>query len=890
MKAKKFLAFAVSLFMLLAAIGPVNVQAASSKLKLSKVKRTIYVDGCKVKKGYTKGKYTLKLKNLPSKYSVEWISSNTSVAKVKNKNSAKTTITAVAPGTCTVKAKVIDQTTKPQTLHELTCKVTIKKDCAAVQIMSDSKNIDTLSLQPGESKQLSATMYNDGAKALTPGKDVTDTIFWVSDNPTLVSVDSKTGLVKAGSAAATGVKITCYAAPDKSGTYADISKAVATDVITVNVASLNNGMTKVVQTALDTIQVTFAANVSAKLTKDNFLLVYGSSMLSAKTVTFDASGTVATVQFMSELTRGVAYNVVLNNSGINGTTSMTFTSAKGTPARIELYTSMGDNKAVVLQPVQIYFKLYDVTGIDITPTNTDSAEYKTYASKFTWKAAESTSENGYTLDAAGKLTINTLNKTVTVVATYSDGTVTCNGLIKVLAVSAASTLTYIDATIADTSLTGDKLSWDKTVKGLSISDNGSYRLVAKVKDGSGKFIYSTDAGSNIVFGLADASGTNHKIFIEDNGHIWPLKEGTENVNVYLKAGTTLDKIGTVTVSIGASRIPAKIGILVDGLAASGDTFKRTDSVWTTNPVLSVAVYDNYGGIFNNTKITDFSVTTTAKNQYGYVTKVNADGTAELAFYGNGTAEGTQVYFTINYTYLNQGKAEKISKEICLIIYTPDPKATPTYTVAVDGTTDLTIKDVKDLNKSVQIKLIDTRNGIRYKEIALTTREAALAGYGYYFTLTKAGPGGDVQITDHVNASSIDLVTVKDKQITKMDAGVYTIHVYLKNLSVNDTEVAVATLNVTDSQDGAVLKRLPVEKTTIKFTTASTVAEMNQALLQCYSVTINGVTAAMEVVDAMPMNGAVYFRTIKATGTINVGGTSYTVTYPITLEELIMSAS
>ena len=885
---KKFFTFALAFVLLLGAFGPVQAEAAST-LKLSKTNRTIYVGGCKVNSTYKKGKYTLKLKNLPSKYSVEWSSSDSSVAKVKNKNSKKTTVTAVAPGTCTVTAKVVNLSTKPNTMTQLTCKITIKKNCAAVQITDGSKKIEKLDLKAGQKTELFATMYSEGAKALTPGKDVTDTIHFVSDKPEVVSIASENGkfYAVAGSTAATAT-ITCYTTTDESGTYSDISKATATDKITVNVGGGNVGMTALAQASRDAVKIAFASKVSDKLTKSNFVLVYGASTIPATEVTFDDDGTTATVRFSSEFVNDIKYTVAVKNSDLTGTTSMDFTASKGAPVKIELYTANKDNKAIVGTFTKIFFKLYDVNGIDVTPVNTSSDEYKTVASRISWEVASSTSEYGQTINpSTGEVSIGTLGKTVTVLATYQDGTSKFQGLIKLTAVSAASTMRYIDSTITASSLAGADLDWTKPVKGLSVSDDGSYKLVAKVIDGSGNFIYSNDSASMITFGLASSSG-KHKLYIYDDGQIWPLEEGTEAVNVYYGMGSDRTALGTVTVNIGAMRIPASVKILVDGVPAEGDTFKRTDSSLTTNPVLSVAIYDNYGALYPIKQMSDVTVTTTHNTQYGFCNKINSDGTAELSFIGTGSTTGIPVDFLITYTYPLNGMAQKMLKEIHLVNFTPDTKAPATYSVVVVGSTDMTIRNTADLAKSVEVKLVDSRNGIRYRDIILSSKADAAPEIGYYYTLTKNTASGDIQITDGVNSNSISIVSVKDKHITKMDTGLYTIHVYQKKSSGSDKEVAAAPLTLTDTQSSAVVKRIS-EKTSVRFTTTSSQAEMDIALNQCFEVIVDGTKATISTIDAKPMPDACYYRTVKAISTVTIDGTGYTITYPITIDALVQTA-
>lgn len=207
----------------------VSPAEAAAAPKLNRKSRTVFVGGSRVNPAYAEGCYVLKVKNRPDKYSVEWSSDNTRVATVK-KNKYRGTVTAVAPGKATITARVTDKTTEPYTVYSLTCRITVKANCAEVRITDKQSGY---SLQKGETLQLEGQMYAaDGSRTWT-GRGVTDTLKWVSDDPEVASVSD--GLVTAtGAGEAT---IYCYAAQAATGTYSKLEKATAFDAVKVTVTA-----------------------------------------------------------------------------------------------------------------------------------------------------------------------------------------------------------------------------------------------------------------------------------------------------------------------------------------------------------------------------------------------------------------------------------------------------------------------------------------------------------------------------------------------------------------------------------------------------------------------------------------------------------------------------
>ncbi len=93
------------------------ITAEAASIKLSTKSKTI---------GY-KQSFNLSIKNTGSK-TVKWSTSNMKVAKIKKVSKTKYKVTAVKPGTATIKAKVGGKTYK--------CKVTVKKICHTTKTLA----------------------------------------------------------------------------------------------------------------------------------------------------------------------------------------------------------------------------------------------------------------------------------------------------------------------------------------------------------------------------------------------------------------------------------------------------------------------------------------------------------------------------------------------------------------------------------------------------------------------------------------------------------------------------------------------------------------------------------------------------------------------------------
>ena len=143
---------------------------------------------------------------------VAWTSSNASIAQVDNNGF----VTAIAPGTVTIKATTTDGSNL-----SATCSVTVVRKATSITL-----NVNSLSMFVYQTSQLTATIYPTNAS--------NKTVAWTSSNPAVATVSS-TGLVTANVSGTTIITATTT-----DGTNLSASCEVTVSIVPVSSISLNN--------------------------------------------------------------------------------------------------------------------------------------------------------------------------------------------------------------------------------------------------------------------------------------------------------------------------------------------------------------------------------------------------------------------------------------------------------------------------------------------------------------------------------------------------------------------------------------------------------------------------------------------------------------------------
>ena len=232
-----------------------------------------------------------------------------------------------------------------------------------------------------------------------------------------LTINAKDGAVTAANLEKKGVNTKIYFAPAKSASA--VKKAKATKYVNLKVAVKAVpkqeekpdepvvealALTDVKQVASNSVNVSFSADASKDVTKDNLTIksVDGAVELSVKSVEFSADGKEARVTIFGNFVNATQYNVSYNS------VDKAFTASVGAVTSISVDTASAEQNVAT----DIKFTLKDAQGIDVTSAiDIDSHVTVTVAGSY------STLENSYASKA--KITMNTVGDIADVTVTYS---------------------------------------------------------------------------------------------------------------------------------------------------------------------------------------------------------------------------------------------------------------------------------------------------------------------------------------------------------------------------------------------------------------------------------------------------------------------------------------
>ena len=864
----KVLAIALAMILSVSLAQPVGTRAASTP-KLNAKKKTVFVGGSSVYSKYKNGYTTLKVNKRPKQYTVDWTNSDTDVIKIEPLGKYKCTVTALMPGTAVVTASVIDKTKTPNTKYTLTCKITVKANCSSVDITPST--VDEMEI--GETVSLTGTMYDQSRKRLISGVSVTDTIKWASSDETIATVSSK-GVVKAvGEGTAV---ITCYTVQATSGTYSKMSKATAKDSITIKVKHVETAIESVAQKSLKTVNISFGKDYSAVLKPENIKIYKGTSEVDIAKVEFAKNGLSALVTTKSELAASTEYTVqVTGTTAVQGL-SATFKTSAGVPASMSLYTDISGNLVIAAQVSNLYFRLYDANGIDITPTDRNSTAYKNYANYVTCKAADSSSVVSYV--SGNTVMIFEEGKSLTVNGYYNNyrGT-SFSCTITVTSVNEAATMQLVGTTVTKSSKAAADLDWAKPNNKISSSDyTAGYKLVAKVQKPDGTFIYSDAVGTKITFALPD-NYTPNAVFCDNAGVLRPFQTGADTLVVKYNGVV----IGSASVIVGEARIPTTIKVLVDGVEANNVTLSDSTA---SNPSIAVAVYDNYGELWSEANTGELTLTCTATGApVAYPSGIRSEGIIDISLfaYGSGSTSGNAYTYLINYEH----GTVKTAASLTMMVFKPNENLPTTYKAVVSGDTDMVVNSNFDTTngKNVYITFVAYKGNVRYQDMILKTKTTAAVGD--FYVIVRNNSGTEMTLETGTNNVIFPIAKVDGTKITKAVPGNYSFVVYQKASTGTDAPKASGSFTVKDSQEGATFEQTSTT-TIFPLSTSTSQSTADSILAQCFSLSFNGTAATGKVTNYIAGKDYIFIRTIAVTGTITVGGNTYTIEVPLEINKVV----
>ena len=888
----RIVAVCAVLMLVLSLIPAQNAGAAESAApKLNVSARTVYVGGSTVRTGnYAKGTYVLKVKNKPKKYTCTWENENDDVISVTAEKYAKATVTALKPGTSKVTAKFTDKTTKKTST--LTCTITVKKNCSAVQI----SGIPDEPMVIGDTLALSATMYDAAAKEAVSGS-VTDIVKWKSSSKKTATVDQdgRITALKAGT-----VDITCYTVDAASGKYAKLANATAQKTVTIQIRKPDIvGITEIRQKSLNRIELTLGKDYSKVLTPDKLSVIGSDSiMLPVEEISFSEDGLTADVTVKGSFTESMTYVVAM--SGTDATVGLTgsFSATKGVPVRLELATAL-DNKLVVAKnTTELGFKIFNAQDVDITPLDKNSIEYLNYKAITDYEALNTGSwyvNNGF-------IYVEYPSSQVTVKTTMS-GSVIINGAAvqinltstdTVNSVNEASTVKFDlekDLLLTDSTLTGEKLEFKGDALEMPAKEIG-YRLVARVKDHTGNYIYSDSTGAGKI--TFESSKTASSSYVKENGEVTALDTAGSD-QVYVKFGGQV--IGTATIKINEARKASSISLIVDGTATTLAFGSDKEGVGTTR--VDVVVYDQNGKLLpikghatNSFAANLFAEITLSSGCPSFSTYANADGTGYIEFNctGFGATAGKSYTYKVSYKDDVYGT---VSANLTLIVQTPNAAFPSTYTVAAEGNTDMTLSAVMNEFPYIKVILYEWKSNLKYGTVTpVYSSEYAAPVDGFFYKLNKAGSNEVINITGCTENDRIYTVYADyTGKLSRLDPGDYVLSVYQKKQN-GVVAIQGVTFTLTGAAGNYTVKNTKDTTTqTITADTAKDLTQLRKIFTECFSVKkddveVSGLSIEFPEEPLVLDTGVIYFRTVSVTESVRVAGKVYSITYPMDIYQKI----
>ncbi|MCR5432447.1 MAG: Ig-like domain-containing protein, partial [Lachnospiraceae bacterium] len=726
---------------------------------------------------------------------------------------------------------------------------------------------------------------------------------WVSSD-TSVAMVTNAGVVTAkGAGKAT---ITCFTVQKTSGTYSKIEKATAKKSIEIEVNDpAVIGITKVTQLTKTDIAVDFADDFSKNISIDNLIISKNGITMPVKDkIKFENGGKRAILSAYQDYVDGAQYIVRYNNPLITEGKEATFNATIGEVERIELYTELGSDMVIAGKQSYIKFKMFNGSNVDITPTDVNSSEYMAAMSRLYLKFADDSSVNlGYVDNSTKSVYIYEKGKSVRLMAEYVYYPVTSGSsytekkvpaTLQVTSVTEASTMTFDRAVVTKVNKDVSKINWDQPTSRLSISDKEGYKLVARIKKLDGTYVYSSDINSHIIFG----SNVSKTCYVTPDGGLVPLAQGSEDIVVYygdsISSGTP---IGQLKVTVVEKRIPANI------VFGTGDTqvnvLKMSDAFNVSRESLAFRVLDQYGeqldivGVGSSSYVTTVTASCLENNgPYATVT-ANSDGTGivEVDALGRGTSSGSTYRIKVSYNDPQYGSYDGY---FTVLVFTPNSNASSTYSVSVEGDTNMTITPTS--LPELSISLFEVKNSIKYQKIEHVKVAPDISGFTLYegecyYRIYKTENGKEIK-KGLENDIIKPVYSDSGNGLVKYETGEYIIKVFRRQsngITYIDPQIAMGAFKLTDTTGTVSWKRVSTT-TNIPIKEGMTEEMLKPILGECIQFSIGTAsvgTSQISFPDApYVFEGQVFFRTVAITQAINVGTTTYSLKHTITLNEVI----
>jgi len=641
---------------------------------------------------------------------------------------------------------------------------------------------------------------------------------WVSSNPEVATVDVN-GVVTAIS---NGTAVISLRVGDGS-VYT--SEGVA---ITVGAAEVTNEFS-VRQTSDSAVTLTFKNKdiTASELEKNLSFYYYVNDIKISYPIRVESvKEGVAKLSSYVTFIDGTKYGFTL------GEESAEFVASIGEVASIQYsWNCDGDEfKAYVDADTTISYKLLNAHGVDITATALSQPEASVNFSLV------KDSENGdfWLSDSSeGKIYFNGENAIAQVEIEYITGQYDNEtyepipGPKTVATIISSKAPAYginvatgaVSTLVKNSEVAGDSIDWNKTSTVIALGDDEKheFRLVSKMKDTKGAFVY-TDTMDPEKGTFSFATTNNAILYVSEDGSLMTNSTGTVNVLVYFTPAesTSAAVVAVVPVTVRPAR-----AINTMTLDKKSDIISTEAGNGFNQTTFTVTLKDQLGDLIAG----DIEITSNIKSLPNGVTAIpeigaieGADG--EYTFTVTASAENLPTNAT-GYAYTFNVKAGNLTKTFNVTVKKPakdkdNNLVISGYKIEFTGDDDLKTADANEKMANATLYLLS--NGVKAQVADLSKKENSISGMkagNYYYTVTKGGNnieatvanGSTIQIplTDiaeqEVNGSTINVVNK-----TKNGSGVYTVTIF-KGIGTTAgatasalTQVSRSTLTVKDTQD------------------------------------------------------------------------------------------
>lgn len=760
--------------------------------------------------------YNFNIENKVKGATYKWTSSDTKVATVNSKNGV---VYAKAIGTAKITCVI---TLKSKTIATLVAPVTVKE------------NIETLTIEKVTEESIAVgASYNFNIDYTTKtGHKTTDIVRFeiTKGNDAKVASIAANGVFTSTVAGDFEITALSFQSEAKYAEYlkGDTTTVTATSLvakITVvpSIVSITQKSDKIFDLAFDTA-------VSTLVTKENLVITNaaGVKLPIIKSVTFDTTGKIATVETYISLSDKEVYTVSYDKM------SKDFTASVGAVAKIVI---TGPSKVADNEPLAIETKLYDANGVEVSKATIASIAF-TITNNVGW------------VDGAN-ITLFNIGDVSAIKATYKTGTYDTSGN-EIVIESAGYSVVAVDTIVATTNkLTTWTISDYKATK----SDANFTTLVQQISlNQTGKFLYVKGLDSNVkdTYDFTFTSTDTSKLIVDEKtGALITVAAG--NVGVIVASGNFKT---VIIINVTAeSKVSA---IAVDKTSAILSNAALVDA----KELFTIVAKDQYGNVKDayTPSVTSLS-SPTGSTPATYFAPDDATDSAKFTFSAKNATPGT-------YTY-KLTAAEK-SVVVTIVVKAPGITATSWKLTTVNTSVDQKVNnDTANLSGYVvTVKAYSYDNaGVAIAPIAVAASDLDLKhsdGTSYPASIIATGNTGEFTITTVTSGAAV-VKALKTGNFTV--SGTYTVDATVKNLvptyfALTDTQVAV-----TVSQEAT---NKEIGTTTDLYTT------LNSA----FKVTTNaGATTTSVVVDS---------DNVSTTATVSGGAIAATGTYYVLVKKLTVT--